>query len=103
MTKVEYALSDPEMNPQGRLDRRMMKEELSRRLDEELSEAEGQVLRMRYGLHDGQTHTRRETEQSLNLTRSRLYTIESRALGKLRLMSKEWPGLRELYLSEEYE
>lgn len=50
----------------------------------ELDDRERQVLRMRYGLEDGNEHTLEEVGQRFALTRERIRQIEMRALEKLR-------------------
>ncbi|MBI2300036.1 MAG: sigma-70 family RNA polymerase sigma factor [Armatimonadetes bacterium] len=50
----------------------------------ELDERERQVLKMRYGLDDGNEHTLEEVGQRFALTRERIRQIEMRALEKLR-------------------
>ena len=42
------------------------------------------ILRLRYGLEDGNVHTLEETGQILGVTRERIRQLESRALEKLR-------------------
>ena len=49
-----------------------------------LSEKEQKILRLRYGLEDGNVHTLEETGQLLGVTRERIRQRESRALEKLR-------------------
>ncbi len=49
-----------------------------------LSEKEQKILRLRYGLEDGNVHTLEETGQLLGVTRERIRQLESRALEKLR-------------------
>lgn len=53
-----------------------------------LSEKEQKVLRLRYGLEDGNVHTLEETGQVLGVTRERIRQLESRALEKLRKTAK---------------
>ena len=45
---------------------------------------EKQVIRLRYGLEDGKTHTLEEIGEELKVTRERVRQIESRAMEKLR-------------------
>jgi RNA polymerase primary sigma factor len=50
----------------------------------ELSARERLVIEMRFGLHDGTTHTLEEVGTEVGLTRERIRQIESKALAKLR-------------------
>jgi len=42
------------------------------------------VIRLRFGLEDGKTHTLEEIGDELNVTRERVRQIEARAMEKLR-------------------
>ena len=61
----------------------MLGEKIEELLDY-LSEREMQVLCMRYGLRDNESHTLKEVGQVLNLSRERIRQIEKSALRKLR-------------------
>ena len=61
----------------------LLREQIRELLDE-LPERERQVLRMRFGLADGQDHTLKEVGEVLGLTRERVRQIEARALRRLR-------------------
>lgn len=61
----------------------MLRRQIEHALDE-LDDREKQVLRMRYGLEDGNEHTLEEVGQRFALTRERIRQIEMRALDKLR-------------------
>ena len=50
----------------------------------ELNERERQVVRLRFGLEDGQAHTLEEVGKEFGVTRERIRQIESKALAKLR-------------------
>ena len=54
------------------------------RLLRSLSQREEQVLRIRYGFHDGVSRTLAQTGQHFGITRERVRQIEARALEKLR-------------------
>ncbi len=54
-----------------------------REILEGLDEKEAQVLKLRFGLGDDQTHTLQEIGDKLNLTRERIRQIEKKALRKL--------------------
>lgn len=56
---------------------------------ESLSDRERQVIRLRYGLEDGKTHTLEEIGSILNVTRERVRQIEARAMEKLRRNAKK--------------
>lgn len=51
---------------------------------EELSERERRVVRLRFGLDDGQAHTLEEVGKEFGVTRERIRQIESKTLAKLR-------------------
>ena len=51
---------------------------------EQLTDRERDVLGMRFGLKDGQSHTLEEVGQAFGVTRERIRQIESKALRKLR-------------------
>ena len=61
----------------------LLKEQVQLSLDA-LSEREREVLEMRFGLRDGQSHTLEEVGQFFGVTRERIRQIEAKALRKLR-------------------
>ena len=54
------------------------------RLLRSLSQREEQILRIRYGFHDGVARTLAQTGEHFGISRERVRQIESRALEKLR-------------------
>lgn len=76
-----------EATPEEAMDTLVRKEEVSELL-ESLSDRERQVIRLRYGLEDGKSHTLEEIGNSLNVTRERVRQIEARAMEKLRRNAK---------------
>ncbi len=60
-------------------------EELEKLL-ERLSEREKLIIRIRYGLEDGEPHTLSETGEVIHVSRERVRQLEMRALKKLRLL-----------------
>ncbi len=61
----------------------LLKEQLYAILNS-LSDRERAVLEMRFGLHNGESHTLEEVGQAFGVTRERVRQIESKALRKLR-------------------
>ncbi len=53
-----------------------------------LTDREAEVLRMRFGMYDGRTHTLEEVGQSFGVTRERIRQIENKAIRKLRHPSR---------------
>ncbi|MBR5125532.1 MAG: RNA polymerase sigma factor RpoD [Oscillospiraceae bacterium] len=65
----------------------MLAEALKEILDT-LTEREAEVLRMRFGMKDGRTHTLEEVGQNFGVTRERIRQIENKAIRKLRHPSR---------------
>ncbi len=61
----------------------LLKEQVSEMLDL-LTPREQKILRMRFGLDDGRSHTLEEVGQEFGVTRERIRQIEAKALAKLR-------------------
>ncbi len=61
----------------------MLREQIQTILGE-LGQREREVLEMRFGLKDGESHTLEEVGQAFNVTRERIRQIESKALRKMR-------------------
>jgi RNA polymerase primary sigma factor len=69
--------------PPAVVDQNVLQEKLESLLST-LTAREAKVLRLRFGLQDGQSHTLAEIGQQFGLTRERIRQIESEALRKLR-------------------
>lgn len=80
---IENLLKDPEQKPVDQASYQMLKEDLSRLICT-LNSREQAVIRMRYGLDDGQPKTLEEIGNRFSVTRERIRQIEARALQKLR-------------------
>ena len=65
----------------------MLREEITKAL-ESLSERECEIIRLRFGLDDGQAKTLEEVGKEYGVTRERIRQIESKALRKLRHPSR---------------
>ena len=66
---------------------RMMSDQINQALST-LTDCEHKVLRMRFGLDDGQTHTLEEIGNQFGVTRERIRQIEAKALRKMRHPSR---------------
>ncbi len=71
--------------------RRLLKNHVKEIL-EELTPREQKILKIRFGLEDGVTHTLEEVGQEFGVTRERIRQIEAKALDKIR----EHKGIRKL-------
>ena len=76
-------LSEPPLSIERMLELQLEHEQIDRLL-RSLSQREEQVLRIRYGFHDGVARTLQQTGDHFGITRERVRQIESRALEKLR-------------------
>ena len=72
--------------PEDLTDSNLLHETLGSLIDN-LSVREAQILRLRYGLQDTQTHTLGQIGQKFGLSRERIRQIEREALAKLRLVA----------------
>ncbi len=75
------------MSPEEYATAELLKEELSTVL-ETLTEREEKVLKLRFGLEDGQCRTLEEVGQIFGVTRERIRQIEAKALRKMRHPSR---------------
>ena len=71
------------VSPDSYANNQLLKEELDIVLSD-LTEREEQVLRLRFGLVDGQTRTLEEVGKEFNVTRERIRQIEAKAIRKLK-------------------
>ena len=76
-----------EQTPEEAISLLVQKEEV-RELLKLLNEREQKVIRLRFGLEDGRTHTLEEVGKELSITRERVRQIEARALEKLKISVK---------------
>ena len=75
------------MSPEEYTTAELLKEELCQVLDT-LTEREEKVLKLRFGLEDGQCRTLEEVGQTFGVTRERIRQIEAKALRKMRHPSR---------------
>jgi len=91
-------ISDPNaLNPHDYMMQEMVKKTLDEVL-ETLTDREEKVLRLRYGLLDGKTHTLEEVGREFGVTRERIRQIEAKALRKLRSPQRQ-NKLKEFYVA----
>jgi len=83
-TLGEFIEDEKTIMPHHSAARRLLKEQLDAILVE-LSPREQKILKMRFGLDDGVTHTLEEVGQEFGVTRERIRQIEAKALDKIRL------------------
>jgi len=76
-------LSEPPLSIERMLELQLEHEQIDRLL-RSLSQREEQMLRIRYGFHDGVARTLQQTGEHFGITRERVRQIEARALEKLR-------------------
>ena len=87
-TSIGYFLEDERTpGPADATSNAMLAEALKEILDT-LTEREADVLRMRFGMYDGRTHTLEEVGQIFGVTRERIRQIENKAIRKLRHPSR---------------
>lgn len=83
-SRLEDFIPDEDLiSPLDSAAREMLREQIQRALAT-LTERERQVLELRFGLADGQSHTLDEVSDFYEVTRERIRQIEAKALRKLR-------------------
>lgn len=83
----DFVVDKDNESPYDYANRSMETERINEVLSQ-LTEREARVIRLRYGLEDGRTHTLEEVGKEFNVTRERIRQIEAKALKKLRHPSR---------------
>ncbi len=79
----DFIEDEDTMSPEESATVQLLKEHVQDLLDS-LTEREQKILRLRFGLEDGRSHTLEEVGQEFSVTRERIRQIEAKALAKLR-------------------
>ncbi|MFQ3535783.1 MAG: sigma-70 family RNA polymerase sigma factor [Aggregatilineales bacterium] len=74
------------LSPAEATEREMLRHHLTEALNR-LPEREAHILRLRYGLEDGEMHTLEEVGKAIGVTRERVRQLEAQALNRLRRSS----------------
>ncbi len=79
----DFIEDDKNLSPEDNAVYQLLKNHIDKFLDE-LSPREQKILRMRFGLEGGRSHTLEEVGQEFGVTRERIRQIEAKALQKLK-------------------
>lgn len=82
-TLSDFIEDEDAASPEDSAVTQLLKEHVQGLLDT-LTEREQKILKMRFGLEDGKSHTLEEVGQEFSVTRERIRQIEAKALTKLR-------------------
>jgi RNA polymerase primary sigma factor len=79
----DFVEDEDTVTPEESAATQLLKEQVKDLLSS-LSEREQKIIRLRFGLEDGKSHTLEEVGQEFSVTRERIRQIEAKALAKLR-------------------
>ena len=79
----DFIEDDEAVSPEDAATTQLLKEQVKDMLGV-LTEREQKILKLRFGLEDGKSHTLEEVGQEFSVTRERIRQIEAKALSKLR-------------------
>jgi RNA polymerase primary sigma factor len=82
-TLSDFIEDEDATSPEDAATTQLLKEQVGDLLGT-LTEREQKILKMRFGLEDGKSHTLEEVGQEFSVTRERIRQIEAKALAKLR-------------------
>lgn len=80
---ADFIEDEDTVSPEESATTQLLKEHVKDMLDA-LTEREQKILKLRFGLEDGKSHTLEEVGQEFSVTRERIRQIEAKALAKLR-------------------
>lgn len=84
MSLADILPQDVEQDPQYIVERKVMLEEVKASMKRNLSKREYQILSLRYGLTDGIERTQQEVANRMNISRSYISRIETKAIDLLK-------------------
>lgn len=79
----DFIVDEETVSPEDSATNQLLKEQVNEVLSS-LSDREQKIVRMRFGLDNGKSHTLEEVGQEFAVTRERIRQIEAKALAKLR-------------------
>jgi RNA polymerase primary sigma factor len=79
----DFIEDEDQKTPSESASEQLLKEQV-RQILSTLTEREQKILKLRFGLEDGKSHTLEEVGQEFSVTRERIRQIEAKALAKLR-------------------
>lgn len=80
---ADFIEDEDTISPEESATNQLLKEHVKEMLSA-LTEREQKILKLRFGLEDGKSHTLEEVGQEFSVTRERIRQIEAKALAKLR-------------------
>ncbi|HEY1064008.1 MAG TPA: RNA polymerase sigma factor RpoD [Candidatus Saccharimonadales bacterium] len=80
---ADFIEDEDTISPEESATNQLLKEQVTDMLGA-LTEREQKILKLRFGLEDGKSHTLEEVGQEFSVTRERIRQIEAKALAKLR-------------------
>jgi RNA polymerase primary sigma factor len=80
---ADFIEDEDTISPEESATNQLLKEHVKEMLGS-LTEREQKILKLRFGLEDGKSHTLEEVGQEFSVTRERIRQIEAKALAKLR-------------------
>jgi RNA polymerase primary sigma factor len=80
---ADFIEDEDTISPEESATNQLLKEHVKEMLSS-LTEREQKILKLRFGLEDGKSHTLEEVGQEFSVTRERIRQIEAKALAKLR-------------------
>jgi RNA polymerase primary sigma factor len=80
---ADFIEDEDTVSPEESATGQLLKEQVKDMLDA-LTDREQKILKLRFGLEDGKSHTLEEVGQEFSVTRERIRQIEAKALAKLR-------------------